>query len=305
MDWLKRWHDDDGYHIDLINATPTRTPLLEVSKRVITEIVNKYPGPYYLMLSGGVDSQTMLWCWQNSGVPFIPTSMKYVAHDNKTVLNAHDLTQLSEYATQFDLNITYRYFRIQHFLENELENYAKKYICTSPQLTAHMAMSEQIKDGTVIFSGNFINHGLYNYTVLGLERYSILSNRSIIPFFLMHDPELATITAQFEEAYMQKPKLGAYLKKVYLLTELGVPIIPQPQKQTGFETLKDIYDDYPITFLERIKYSKKDSKRKFDIFFRYRLADKIRYIDEVTYHNKTSIQIPRNLNNRIPNETKY
>lgn len=298
MEWLKKWIDVDGYHIDLINARPSFSPLLEVSTRVINSIAEKYPGPYYLMVTGGVDSQTMLWCWQNSKVPFIPVSIKYLDHDNNTV-NDHDLVQLTEYAAQFDLKINYEYFQIQHFLENSLLDYATKYTCTSPQITAHMAFSEIFTDGTVIFSGNFISHSLsYDYTILGLERYALRSNRNIIPFFLSYDPELACSIAQFGEI-IPVPDLGhsmvqnVYPLKVETLKKAGIPIIPQKMKQTGFEIIKNIYDNYPVPFLDKIKYINKPSKRNFDILFRYKLSDFIKYKDKITYHNQDAIYLKK------------
>jgi hypothetical protein len=286
MNWLRRWHDSvNQYHIDLINANPTRTPLLDVARRVITEISSSYPPPYHLMVSGGVDSQSMLWLWMNSGVEFIPISIRYTLNDG-TIFNDHDLLQLDEFAVKHKLNIDYKNFNILKFLENDLWDYAEKYQCTSPQITTHMAMSEMVTTGTVIFSGNFIAHAVYDYTILGLERYANMSNRNIIPFFLTHDPELASGLIQYE-----KPNnCIKYASKVLTLQKAGIPVIPQNNKLTGFEKIKDFYDNCHVTGAERIKYANKPSKRNFDIMFRYRLEDKIKYVDKILYHNIGKIQ---------------
>jgi hypothetical protein len=147
-----------------------------------------------------------------------------------------------------------------------------------------MRMSEMISNGTVIFSGNFVNSfPLYTLTILGLKRYADNSNRSIIPFFLLHDPELAGVLRN-------NPKLTAVndysTKKYDAYRSLEVPVIPQPGKQTGFEVIKDYYDtrkDLVVSPKIRIKYASMPSKRKFDLLFRYMLMEKIKYVDQIAY----------------------
>jgi hypothetical protein len=270
------------YHVDTTNLIKSNKSLLEISTRVIQEITEKYPPPYHLMLSGGMDSQIMLWCWLNSGIPFHPVSVKYTgASEYKEILNEHDLMELDEFSKNHNVQIDYKYFDIVNFLENDLENYAIRYQCTSPQICAHMCMSEMIIDGTVLFSGNFVRDFRYTYTILGLKRYADNSNRSIIPFFLLHDRELAGVL-------QQAPGKGNdySIKKYNAYTTLGAPVIPQPKKQTGFEVIKDYYDtrtDLIVTPKMRIKYASMPSKRKFDLLFRYMLMEKIKYVDQVIY----------------------
>ena len=270
------------FHIDISSLIKSNKSLLEVSARVIKEITKKYPPPYHLMLSGGMDSQIMLWCWLNSGIDFIPISVKYTgAPEFKEILNEHDLIELEQFSKNNNINIQYKYFDVIHFLENDLERYATKYQCTSPQICAHMCMSEQLTDGTIIFSGNFARDFNYTYSILGLKRYADNSNRSIIPFFLLHDRELAGVLRQ------APGKENDYsIKKYNAYTTLGAPVIPQPGKQTGFEIIKDYYDtrtDLIVPPKIRIKYASMPSKRKFDLLFRYMLMEKIKYVDKVVY----------------------
>ena len=291
MDWMRSgWGSEFSqtfdptipFHVDISNLTKSNKSLLEISTRVIHEITEKYPPPYHLMLSGGMDSQIMLWCWLNSNIQFHPVSIKYTKEPgNKEILNEHDLVELKQFANNHNVQIDYKYFDIINFLENNLENYAIKYQCTSPQLCTHMCMSEQLTEGTIIFSGNFAIDFRYTYTILGLKRYADNSNRSIIPFFLLHDRELAGV--------LQQPpgKGNDYsIKKCNAYTTLGAPVIPQPGKQTGFEVIKDYYDtrkDLVVSPKMRIKYASMPSKRKFDLLFRYMLMEKIKYVDQVVY----------------------
>jgi hypothetical protein len=290
MNWMKfgwgRGFDSNfnpsiPFFIDLTNKIQTSKSLLEISQRVIDEIIEKYPPPYYLMVSGGMDSQLMLWCWINSGIDFVPISVKYTGcPEFKKILNEHDLIELDDFAKNRNINIKYKYFDIISFLENNLETYAVKYQCTSPQICTHMKMSEMITDGTVIFSGNFATGLSYSYTIWGLKRYAEVSRRSIIPFFFLHDAELANLPVipTNEEKYSDI-KFSSY-------NNLGAPVIPQPKKQTGFEIIKDYYDtrtDLVVPPIMRLKYAHMPSKRKFDLLFRYSLMEKIKYIDEVVY----------------------
>jgi hypothetical protein len=291
MDWMRfgwgenfsnEFNSKTSFYVDLTNLITSNKSLLEISQRVIKEIIEKYPPPYYLMVSGGMDSQVMLWCWMNSGIDFIPISMKYTgAPEFKEILNDHDLIELDIFAKNNNIDIQYKYFDVINFLENDLERYAIKYQCTSPQICTHMKMSEIITDGTVIFSGNFARDFNYTYTILGLKRYSDLSNRSVIPFFLLYDRELANILK-----YNSSNRKDYSTNKVEAYSNLKVPVIPQPGKQTGFEIIKDYYDtrqDLKVPPKIRIKYASMPSKRKFDLLFRYMLMEKVKYVDKVTY----------------------
>jgi hypothetical protein len=294
MDWMRfGWGDAFSdtfdknlkFHIDAFNVQTSSKSLLEVSSRVILEIAEKYPPPYYLMVSGGIDSQAMLWCWMNSAVPFTPISVKYTGADEyKLVLNQHDLAELDIFATQHEIDITYLELNIINFLERELTEYAIKYQCTSPQLCTHMKMSELVSDGTIIFSGNFIDDFAYNYTIMGLKRYADTSGKKCIPFFFLHDSELAGFRHKYEAGSL-------YEKKIQFYTSLKIPIVPQLNKQTGFEVIKDYYDtrtDLVVAISDRIRFASMPSKRKFDLLFRYELTKKIKYRDEVVILNKNN-----------------
>ena len=289
MDWIKfgwgsnfspEFNKHSRFYVDVSNAEYSNADLLEVSTSVINEIVAKYPPPYYLMVSGGIDSQALLWCWLNSNVPFVPVSVRYIgAPEYKEVLNEHDLEELEKFSLKHKINIKYIDFDIVKFLENELNEYAIKYQCTSPQICSHMKMSELVDGGTTIFSGNFILGFHYTYTILGLKRYADSSERSCIPFFFLHDKKLAGLRNRNDYG-------EGYDGKVEFYRDLGIPVIPQNDKQTGFEIIKDYYDtrtDLVVTATEKLQFMNMPSKRKFDLLFRYRLMKEIRYQDKVIY----------------------
>jgi len=257
--------------------------LLEVSTECIKKITEEYPEPYYLFASGGVDSQSMIWCWMNSGKPFTVISFKYV-HDN-VVYNEHDLEQLEQFSLKYNIPVQYKQFNPIEFFENDLYSYATKYQCTSPQICTHMRISEETKDGTVIFSGNFSAHSNYDYTIFGIKRYADISGRPLIPFFFLHDAELAGVINRINSQEAYSETANSYLRKISNLRKAKIPVIPQADKYTGFEKIKEYYDKQKerVTPQERIKFSSMPSKRVFDILFRYRLTDTIKYKDKILY----------------------
>jgi len=299
MDWIKfgwgnkyssEFNPTVNFNVSFENLVKTSLPIQDVANRVISEIIKKYPAPYTLMVSGGVDSQAMLWLWANSGLPFTAVSIKYMSPNNIIWFNEHDLFELGLFSKKHNIAIEYKNFNVIDFFESRLQEYVNKYQCNSPQICTHMAMSELVSDGTVIFSGNFRSDTPYTYTVWGLKRYADIIHKPVIPYFLLHDRELAGCTDRIE------PALGLsgndrgdafYLNKIKSLHNVGIPVIPQPQKLNGFEKIKEYYDQFPerITVYDKIKYARNPSKRVFDILFRYRMGDKIPYTDAVIYRN--------------------
>jgi hypothetical protein len=73
----------------------------------------------------------------------------------------------------------------------------------------------------------------------------------------------------------QRP-LHNYKIKYLTYQEGGFPVIPQEIKLSGFEKIKDYCDiHFPVTPKERINYIGKQSKRAFEIKFRYPWIGKV------------------------------
>lgn len=278
------WNFDDVLHMDFRNFTPpdSGTTVEDNAKIAVNNIIKSYPAPYTLMCSGGTDSQAMIWAWMVSKVPFNIVSIRYISEG--IFFNEHDLVDLAEYAKKLNLTIEYKDFDVINFLENELPNYANEFDCDSPQICTHMKMSELVDSGTIMFGGNYlgiakkdnqnkIEHGskvhvaIY-YTHLGLHRYSLkktTETRTIIPFFLLHDPKF---TLSF--GFVCDTVMNNHTKNTIYMNS-GIPVVLPEQKYTGFEKLKDYYDKYynRVTPYAKLKFSSKPSNRVFDLLFRY------------------------------------
>lgn len=279
--WGKQLSDkiipDEFLYIDLKNnGNIIYIDPLTAAIDAVMNIKSQYPEPYTLMLSGGIDSQGMLWAWLQSGVKFQSKTFTY-----NSIYNYHDIKTTIDVARKFKYDFNYENFDLFAFLDNEFVDYAYKYECSSPQICAYMKMAETVTDGTVIFSGNFLqtpNISL-NYTILGLHRYAMIK-RTVVPFFFLHTPELAYAFDPYH-----KKSLNLKIKpsdiKVNTNNLAGFPVISQDNyRYSGFELVKDYYDyKYydKVPKINRLKYAKYKSTRTFDVLLRYPLLEKMKY----------------------------
>lgn len=282
---LLSYDPNHSCYINLKNMVVPHETVIQESIKVVKHISETRPGPYYLMASGGIDSQSMLYAWKQSKVPFKIISFTY----NQT-FNEHDLIPLKLFAKQQDLEVEYRDIDHFNFLNTELKTYAEKYICASPHITFYMKFADTIKDGTVIFSGEpILSAGLTtNYSQLGLYRYEKFSGRSIVPYFFLYSPSFSKAWYDHILDIMELNKefnLTSYSLRAFAYMTAGFPIIPT-KKLTGFENYKLFFDRHPelITLQDNLKYRKKP--HVYDILYRFPLYD-IHKIKETIIHDPT------------------
>jgi len=305
MNWLRiSYESHNGVKKGVVTLKPPPMPPSELPLNVAINTVHSiretYPGPYYVMCSGGVDSQAMLWAWHKSNVPFTPVSFQYCDHEGN-VYNDHDLHTLKLFSKIHDISIEYKSANFLDFLNNDLWTYARLYECASPQITFYMKLAENVGDGTVIFSGNFYNENYFpvNYTLLGLHRFAEKSSFKVIPFFFLHDANIAHAFKKTNDYVVENlAVLGhyeyyvkdflAYTKKNYIYANSGFPIIPQMEKYSGFEKIKEYFNNKPdlITRQEKLKYANKPSRSVYDLKYRYPLEEDIPYIRELVVKTK-------------------
>lgn len=290
MKWLKyQWGNtpiDDLFQYSsnnyfLINyqnlKTDVESPFQE-TQNLIKEIVNKYPPPYNLFVSGGVDSQAMLYAWKQSKIPFRAFSFIYNRNYNE-----HDITTLRLFAKKHNIMIDYVDIDVFKFLNQDLRTYSKRYVCNSPQITLYMRFAEIINNGTKIYSGD--QSGDLDYTILGLYRFSLKSDNNVIPFFFHHTERIAgsfsnAINQVNNDDFFHYIKGKTYQSKAYIYYLQGFDIIPT-KKFSGFEGYKKYYDDYAhlVSPKMRLRSGNFASKRIFDLLFRYPLFEINNYND--------------------------
>lgn len=258
----------------------TRKPI-DVAIDTVKRIAERYPAPYILFASGGIDSQACIYSWLKSGIDF---EVVFVNYENN--FNKHDFVELELMQQQYKFKLKTLEFNVIDFLTTKLKDYVTRYKTISPMLCTHFAISEMITEGTVIFSGNYSPPcpEYLDYPTESWMNYLEATKRKMVPCFFLEDPELATAFykihdveySNIEERFPNPIKNingqyhWEYKVKCAVYTNAGFPIIPQTYKATGFEKIKDYCDiHYPPTPHERLKYSDMPSKRAFEIKFRY------------------------------------
>jgi hypothetical protein len=272
MIWYKIYENNT---IDF-STDNTLVNILDAAKITVDHIIKNYPPPYNIMVSGGIDSQAMLYSWKLFGKDYIPTAVMY-----NDYLNEHDLVTLDTFSQEQNISIEYLKFDLLKFYETEYDTLCEKYKCRSPHFGAHLGMTENLQ-GTCIFSGDCLGKNGANIRSNNICMYEATKYRSIVPYFFMHTPEIAYSKVFVASKYKRKKLDYAdfqqlYQEKAILLINEGFPIIPQQEKYTGFEKVKDLYDEkyrHLITPKILLKYANKPSKRTYDLLLRYPYEDK-------------------------------
>lgn len=268
------WFKISGKTVDF--TAPVRyTNTLDALEITVQSIMENYKPPYRVMVTGGVDSQTVLLAWKWFGKDYIPTCVTYNGDYNR-----HDLVTLDKFATRENISVEYIDFDLFSFYESRYFELADIYKIASPHFGAHIGMTENL-DGTVIFSGDRLPKKGGAIAVPNVCLYNASINRSMVPYFLIQTPELAysklhTLSKLSSEYQLIQDQ---YLTKVEILQREGLPVIPQDNKYTGFERVKEFYDQYhsKIPKSVKLKYASRPSKRAYDLLFRYPLEEKYGY----------------------------
>lgn len=265
------WYKVQSNIVDFTVTNYKNLDVIEACQSTVNNILINYPAPYHIMISGGIDSQAMLYAWNLYGKDFIPTTVIY-----NEKFNLHDIEHIENFTKGKDFKINYLKFDLLSFLQNEYDTYSEEFRCSSPCISAYIKMTENL-NGTVIFAGDFLSQNGARLTdaILGLYRASLI-RKNLIPYFFLHTPELAYSFLKSIKK-IDYYKLSDYNKKVFLYQENGIPVIPQKTKISGFEKVKDYYDEHYydlIPKLHRLKYANKPSKRTFDLLYRYPYEEK-------------------------------
>ncbi len=205
-----------------------------------------------LCLSGGVDSEAMLLAFIAAGVDFKIYILRF-----KDELNKFDIQTSMQFCEQRGLKYSIIDLDVINFFESGLHlNYGIKYRCQSPQLAVHLWMCDQI-DGLPVLGGNpFVKTEVNGHLFfIGLPgdlhctyfRYFEQNKREGVPWFFIYSPELcASFLKLPTPRQLNELRIGpseySYLMKCKTYQEAGFQIKPRKDKYTGFELLRDYYD---------------------------------------------------------------
>lgn len=278
IDWITVSQENNDFYFYYKQYKPVNVLPRKAALDTIEHIQKNYPPPYTLMLSGGVDSQAMLYAWLLSGTPFQTFSGRYNIN-----ANAHDLKTLDLFAKKFHVDINYFDIDVLSFLQDEYFDYVEKYRCGSPHIITFIKMIEMISEGTPIMAGNFCSAEGEGRPVIDknnftLYRYSLQTGKPLVPFFFTETRELFYSFYEQERKYINTKHFDrtndymVYMDRVSTYQKYGFPVIPQQTKMTGFELIKDYYDDHlahlvtPQDKMQRLW--SQNSNRTFDLLLR-------------------------------------
>lgn len=268
FDWISIEENNNYYKLTIPKFAVPKLYGIDAAHFNIKYITENYPPPYTLCLSGGVDSQAMLYAWHTSLHKFNTLSVKY-NHD----MNHHDLRTLEEFSQQNNITINYLNFDVLNFYDTEYEQYVHRYKCGSPHFCVYMKFSEMVNEGTVIFSGTPFKPSsrlLFGPNELGLYRYAKLSGKNFVPSFFLETKEMAH--GLLQPSTYSENSLGHIARhKIETYWHNGFPVISQKTKITGFEKIKDYYDihyRHLVTVQDKLYGGINKSTRTYDQLLR-------------------------------------
>ena len=249
-------------------------------------------GPFpALCFSGGIDSQAMLHCWAEADL-----EAHVIIFAFKDGLNKQDCEHAKQYCRKFDIPYREIEFDIVSFLTRDNANMTTKYGNISPHFNTHYRFVEILTHmgyTGVCFGGTAPdrNHGEYGVNISKIPYYWTTCTEkfdiAVQGSFLSFSPELAWAIAlstpdikNLDHNNSNSTKLREFSKEEAAVAEkyeakligyrrIGFDLVPQPQKYTGFELVKDYFEEqtgdgwafekrfrYPLTRMDGGIYNK-------------------------------------------------
>ena len=221
-------------------------------------------GPFpALCFSGGVDSQAMLHCWAEADL-----EAHVIIFTFKDGLNKQDCEHAKQYCQKFDIPYREVEFDIVSFLTRDNADVTTKYGNISPHFNTHYRFIEILTHmgyTGVCFGGQAPdrNCGEYGvntskvpyYWATCAEKFDIAVQGSFLSFspelawaisvstpdveVIGHNDKESTALRDWENE--QKAIAKKYDAKLIGYRRVGFDLVPQPQKYTGFELVKDYF----------------------------------------------------------------
>mgnify|MGYP003666829745 CR=1 FL=1 len=253
---------------------------IEAAKRC-AETLGQFPA---LCFSGGIDSQAMLHCWAEADL-----EAHVIIFTFKNELNKQDSYHAKQYCNTHGIPYREIEFDIINFLVQDNVAMTEKYGGVSPQFNTHYRFVEiltQLGYTGVCFGGQapLRNNGIHGINMNTTVYHWTKITNFPIPIqgsFLSFSPELSwAITLQTQDSkinlnmdkskkYRDEFEKTRYNDKVLGYKKCGFDIIQQPQKYTGFELVKDYFEEqtgdgwtfekrfrHPLVMLGNGKYNK-------------------------------------------------
>lgn len=230
-----------------------------------------------LCFSGGADSQAMIQCWREANLKFDVAILEF---DNE--LNKQDTEIAMLYCKEYNITPKIIKLNIVQFLTRDSTALAERYKCTSPHFSTHYKMFDMLREmgytgiccGGTALAKNHTEWGpAPSAAQANYIEYSRQHQFPVIGNFLGYDPALcwtiALLTPEHNVDWtinytrpVEDINLARYTAKVIGYRNHGLAIIPQENKYTGFELVKEYFaekfnDGWAFEKMFRIPLQKK------------------------------------------------
>jgi hypothetical protein len=234
----------------IIEKDIKNTDFSNIKKSAVIDAISVVGINPVVCLSGGIDSQAVVSIWKEQNFPFTA-----VTFDFGNNFNQKELFDALSFADFLKIPIKVIKLDVMRFLLRDLDKFSQRYQIASPQFCIHAYFLETIQSlgyTGAVFGGNgftvvddVIKFQLTRAQLLDLENYSQISGFPVIPSFLSFDRDLcldlllSTDSINSNDNTIHKAR---YQSKIKCYRSLDLKIIPQSNKKTGFEELKEYYN---------------------------------------------------------------
>lgn len=213
-----------------------------------------------LCLSGGVDSQAMIQSWMEAGLKFDIAVMVFKGEHNN-----HDYDHAKLYCDKIGIDPVLVEIDVINFLVRDNHEFGEKYRCTSPHFNTHYKFFDKLREmgytgicggGTALAKGKDGWGPVPTPAQMNYVEYARLNEFPVINNFLGYDPKLcwtiALLTPPHDTMWVGAVETldsikvdneKRYRAKVVGYQNHGFDVIPQEEKFTGFEKVKDYFAD--------------------------------------------------------------
>lgn len=216
-------------------------------KENLIALMDSYPDNVTVPLSGGVDSEVVLRCAMETNKTVKIAIMRLLIGND--VYNQHDIKSAFDLCEEFGLEPEIYDLDIEWFLESkEYQSYCRNYFTTSYQLVSHLWLVDQTGSDFVVMPGDFASKFggrpfMQPFKYFCYDYYNDKNDTTLIGDFLSHTSEI--INSSIMLAKKTKFVPGAkksYEGKIKFYNQAGFPVKARKQKYTGFEKVKDYFD---------------------------------------------------------------
>ncbi len=251
--YSKREHNDEIFYANLSPALADIQCWRKANIDAALKVQKNLPGPYWLLLSGGTDSEVCARAFKEAGVPFQAITLRLADEANE-----YDIRHVNALKDELGIAVEFVDLNPEDFLQSEeFQNISNITNNISPIYAFHLWLASQVNGTPILAQGEVhlkkANDGLWYYIeserLCALYRYFILYDKPAVPGFFQYTPEQILSYLKYNPFLKRlinneiEGKLGTRSSKNRMISQY-YPEIEMRTKYTGFEKIEDMIDVY-------------------------------------------------------------